>query len=159
MEKIKEKTNAIRTLEQKKIDFKFYSFKVDSAVSGVEVAKILNVPVEKVYKTLVTVGKSNNHYVFVIPAEKELDLKKSAKVSNEKSIEMLKSKELLPLTGYVHGGCSPVGMKKMFSTFVDSSAENMPTIIVSGGKIGFQVELSPQDLKRIVPFEFASVTD
>ena len=159
MEKIKEKTNAIRTLEQKEIDFKFYSFKVDSAVSGVEVAKILGVPVEKVYKTLVTVGKSNNHYVFVIPAQKELDLKKSAKIANEKSVEMLKSKDLLPLTGYVHGGCSPVGMKKMFSTFVDSSAENMPTIIVSGGKIGFQVELSPEDLKKIVPFEFASVTD
>lgn len=158
MEKIKEKTNAIRALEQKKINFKFYSFKTDAAISGVEVANVLGVPVEKVYKTLVTVGKSNAHYVFVIPAATELDLKKAAKVADEKNIEMIKSKDLLPLTGYVHGGCSPVGMKKQFRTFLDISAENMPTIIVSGGKIGFQVELAPTDLQKIIPFDFANVT-
>ena len=157
-EKIKEKTNAIRTLEQKKIPFKFHDYSSTGAISGVEVAAALGEPVEKVLKTLVTVGKSNAHYVFVIPVAQELDLKKAAKAANEKNIEMVKSKELLPLTGYVHGGCSPVGMKKLFPTFIDQSAIDKETIIVSGGKIGFQIELSPADLKKIVPFCFSPLT-
>lgn len=157
MEKIKEKTNAIRALEQKKIAFKFHDYSSSGAISGVEVAAAIGENVEKVFKTLVTVGKTGAHYVFVIPAAEELDLKKAAKAAGEKNIEMVKSKELLPLTGYIHGGCSPVGMKKLFPTFIDDSAKEKQSIIVSGGKIGFQVELNPSDLKKIVPFTFVSL--
>ncbi len=158
MEKIKEKTNAIRALEQKKIAFKFHDYSSNGAISGVEVAAAIGENVEKVFKTLVTVGKTGAHYVFVIPAAEELDLKKAAKAAGEKNIEMVKSKELLPLTGYIHGGCSPVGMKKLFPTFIDDSAKEKQSIIVSGGKIGFQVELNPSDLKKLVPFTFVSLT-
>ncbi len=158
MEKIKEKTNAIRALEQKKIQYKFHDYTASGAISGVDVASALGEPAEKVYKTLVTVGKSGGHYVFVIPATKELDLKKAAKTAGEKNIEMLKAKDLLPLTGYVHGGCSPIGMKKLFPTFLDDSAKDLPAIFVSGGKIGFQIELSPEDLKKLVPFTFSVLT-
>lgn len=110
-----------------------------------------------VYKTLVTVAKSKKNYVFVIPVEEELDLKKAAKAANEKSIEMLKSKELLPLTGYVHGGCSPIGMKKAFTTFLHSTAKEQKHIIFSAGKIGYQVEVAPEDLAKVVRFTFADV--
>ena len=158
MEKIKEKTNAIRALEQKKIPFKFHDYSSTGAISGVEVAAALGEPVEKVFKTLVTVGKTGTHYVFVVPVAEELDLKKAAKAAGEKNIEMVKSKELLPLTGYIHGGCSPVGMKKLFPTFIDTSAETQETVMVSGGKIGFQIEINPLDLKKIVPFTFAQIT-
>ena len=158
MEKIKEKTNAIRALEQKKIPFRFHDYSSMGAISGVEVAAVLGEPVEKVYKTLVTVGKTGTHYVFVVPVAEELDLKKAAKAAGEKNIEMVKSKELLPLTGYIHGGCSPVGMKKLFPTFIDISAKTQESIMVSGGKIGFQIELNPLDLKKIVPFTFAPIT-
>ncbi len=158
MEKIKEKTNAIRALEQKKIEYKFHDYTASGAISGVDVAAALGEPAEKVYKTLVTVGKSGGHYVFIIPAIKELDLKKAAKAAGEKNIEMLKAKDLLPLTGYIHGGCSPIGMKKLFPTFLDDSAKALPAIFVSGGKIGFQVELAPEDLKKLVPFTFSVLT-
>lgn len=158
MEKIKEKTNAIRALEQKKIPFRFHDYSSTGAISGVEVAAALGEPVEKVFKTLVTVGKTGAHYVFVVPVAEELDLKKAAKAAGEKNIEMVKSKELLPLTGYIHGGCSPVGMKKLFPTFIDISAETQESIMVSGGKIGFQIEINPLDLKKIVPFTFAPIT-
>lgn len=158
MEKIKEKTNAIRALEQKKIPFTFHEYPSETALSGVEVAELIGQPLQKVYKTLVTVGKSNTHYVFVVPAAAELDLKKAAKAAGEKSVEMVKSKELLPLTGYVHGGCSPVSMKKPFATFIDVSAEALSTIIVSGGKIGFQVEIAPSELAKIVRYKFADLT-
>lgn len=158
MEKIKEKTNAIRALEQKKIPFRFHDYSSTGAISGVEVAAALGEPVEKVYKTLVTVGKTGTHYVFVVPVAEELDLKKAAKAAGEKNIEMVKSKELLPLTGYIHGGCSPVGMKKLFPIFIDISAETQETVMVSGGKIGFQIEINPLDLKKIVPFTFAPIT-
>ena len=106
-----------------------------------------------------SVGSSRNHYVFVIPVSKELDLKKAAKCVGEKSVAMVKSKELLPLTGYVHGGCSPVGMKKQFVTVLDASAETLPTVTVSGGKIGLQIELSPEDLRKAVPFIFGEITE
>ncbi len=152
-----EKTNATRALEQKKIEFKVHTYLSDGAISGVEVAAAIGEPMEKVYKTLVTVGKSKVHYVFVIPAAAELDLKKAAKTVGEKSIEMVKSKELLPLTGYVHGGCSPVGMKKQFSTVVNDTAREMPAIIVSGGRIGYQIEIAPAVLQRVVPFSYADV--
>lgn len=150
MEKL-EKTNAMRSLDQKKIPYIVHYYDQEVAVSGVEVANILNEDVTHVFKTLVTVGKSRKNYVFVIPVELELDLKKAAKAANEKSIEMLKSKELLGLTGYVHGGCSPIGMKKLFKTFIDPSAFNYKTIFISGGKRGIQIEIAIENLLKIVP--------
>lgn len=152
------KTNVMRILDKAKIDYKHYSYADTDAISGVEVAAALNQNPEQVFKTLVTTSKSGNHYVFMIPVEKELDLKKAASAVGEKSVEMLKLKELLPLTGYVHGGCSPIGMKKQFKTVIDSSAKNFETIIFSAGKIGYQVELKPEDLSKIIKFEFKEVS-
>lgn len=152
------KTNVMRILDKAKIDYKHYSYADTDAISGVEVAAALNQNPEQVFKTLVTASKSGNHYVFMIPVEKELDLKKAASAVGEKSVEMLKLKELLPLTGYVHGGCSPIGMKKQFKTVIDSSAKNFETIIFSAGKIGYQVELKPEDLSKIIKFEFKEVS-
>ena len=152
MGKNKEKTNVMRILDQKKIAYESYSYVDTGAVSGIEVAEVLGENPDMVFKTLVTVGKSKTNYVFVIPVNCELDLKKAAHAVKEKSVEMLKSKELLPLTGYVHGGCSPVGMKKRFATVIDSSAENFDTIIYSAGKIGFQVETSLDELGKVVAF-------
>lgn len=152
-----EKTNVMRILEQKRIAYQHYEYDNSQAYSGTEVADMLGQNPKVVYKTLVTVAKSKKNYVFVIPVEEELDLKKAAKAANEKSIEMLKSKELLPLTGYVHGGCSPIGMKKAFPTFLHSTAEAQESIIFSAGKIGYQVEVAPKDLAKVVRFEFADV--
>lgn len=153
------KTNVMRILEQKRIKYKGYTYECTEALSGTEVASALNENPDHVFKTLVTVGKSKEHYVFMIPVAKELNLKKAAAVAGEKNIEMIKSKDLLPLTGYVHGGCSPIGMKKQFKTVIDESAENFETIIFSGGKIGYQVELTLQDLKSVVDFDLKSLTD
>ena len=123
-----------------------------------EVATVLGQNPEQVFKTLVTTGKSGNHYVFMLPVEKELDLKKAAHAVGEKHVEMLKSKELLPLTGYIHGGCSPIGMKKFFKTTINSSAKDFPTIIFSAGKIGYQVETSLEELAKVVKFQLADIT-
>ena len=158
MKKDEQKTNAIRSLEQKKIDFKVYNYSQEEAISGVEVASTLGQNPDMVFKTLVTVGKSGNHYVFMIPVAKELDLKKAAKAVGEKNIEMIKSKDLLPLTGYIHGGCSPVGMKKFFTTTIDETAKNYPTIMFSGGAIGFQVETSLSELAKVIRFSTADLT-
>ena len=128
---MEEKTNVMRILDQKKINYKSHYYGDSGAVSGLEVARVLGEDPSRVFKTLVTEGKSRNYYVFMIPVAEELDLKKSAKAVGEKSVEMVKSKELLPLTGYIHGGCSPIGMKKYFKTTVDLSAENKDTIYVS----------------------------
>lgn len=154
-----EKTNVMRILDQKKIKYKSYSYADTDAVNGIEVAKVLNQDPKKVFKTLVTVSGSKKNYVFVIPVEKELNLKKAAKAVGEKSIEMLKAKELLPLTGYIHGGCSPIGMKKFFPTIIEQSAGQFDTIIFSAGKIGYQVELSPEDLKKVINFTLGDVCD
>ncbi len=154
-----EKTNVMRILEQKKIPHEVYTYGSTVAVSGPEVAAMIDRNPEQVFKTLVTVGKSKQNYVFVIPVEKELNLKKAAKAVNEKSIEMVKSKELLPLTGYVHGGCSPIGMKKFFTTTLDVRAESQPAIIFSAGRIGYQVEVKPEDLKKMIRYQFADVCD
>ncbi len=151
------KTNAMRKLDSLKIKYEVHSYADTEAISGVEVAAVLNEDPKKVFKTLVTVGKSNTNYVFIVPVAKELDLKKAAKVSGEKSIEMIKSKDLLPLTGYIHGGCSPVGMKKVLKTFLDESASEIDKIFVSGGKIGYQVELSPADMQKAIPFTFENL--
>lgn len=156
--KKEEKTNVMRLLDQAKIEYNHYCYIDSGAISGTDVAKAMNQDPEKVFKTLVTVGKSKEHYVFVIPVEEELDLKKAASASGEKSIEMIKSKELLPLTGYIHGGCSPIGMKKTFKTFVDETSLLQETIIYSAGKIGYQVETSLDDLNKMIPVETADLT-
>ena len=158
MSKQEEKTNVMRILEQKKVPYTHYCYEGTGAVSGVEVAQVLNQDMSKVFKTLVTVSKSNKYYVFMIPVAEELDLKKSAKIVQEKSIEMLKSKDLFSLTGYIHGGCSPIGMKILFETIIDDSALNNQTIIFSAGKIGYQVELSLDLLKKVIPYKIGSVT-
>lgn len=153
------KTNVMRMLDQHKINYKHYTYAGTDAVSGVEVAAVLNQNPAQVFKTLVTVAKSRKYYVFVIPVSCELDLKKAARAVGEKSVEMLKSKELLPLTGYIHGGCSPIGMKKFFQTTIDKSAESFETIIFSAGKIGYQIELSLSELAKIIRFETAELTE
>ena len=153
-----DKTNVMRVLDQKRIEYKAYAYEADGTMTGSEIAVKLGLDPAKVFKTLVTAGRTGQHYVFVIPVEKELDLKLAAKASGEKNIEMVKSKDLLPLTGYIHGGCSPIGMKKPFPTFIDSSAEGKDTIVFSAGRIGRQVELSPDDLNKVVNFTFASLT-
>lgn len=152
-----QKTNVMRYLDNKKINYKSYSYVNTDAVSGVEVATALNQDVKKVFKTLVTVGKSKTNYVFVVPVAAELNLKKAATAVHEKSIDMIKSKELLPLTGYIHGGCSPIGMKKQFVTTIDITAKNYDTIIFSAGKIGYQVELSLNDLSKVIRFNLADI--
>ncbi len=153
-----EKTNVMRILDQKKIPYQAYCYADTDAVSGAEVAEALGQNPNQVFKTLVTVGASKRNYVFVIPVCEELQLKKAAKAVGEKSIEMIKSKELLPLTGYIHGGCSPIGMKKLFKTVIHSSASGFGTIIFSAGKIGYQVEVAPTDLKKVIPYEFGDIT-
>ena len=150
-----EKTNAMRKLAAMKIAFKEHTY--DGAVAGVDVAAVLGEDPASVFKTLVTVGKSGAHYVFMIPVAEELDLKKAALSVGEKSVEMIKSKELLPLTGYIHGGCSPIGMKKFFRTVIHISAKDFPVIFFSGGKIGLQIELSPQKLSEVIKLEYADI--
>ncbi len=157
MKKGAEKTNALRSLEQKKIPCITLDYTDSGAVSGVEVAAVLGENPDTVYKTLVTTGRSGQHYVFVIPVARELDLKKAAAAVEEKSIAMLPQKELLPLTGYIHGGCSPVGMKKAFPTVLDTSAETQEEICVSGGRIGLQLRLKPEDLRKVVPYRLADL--
>ncbi len=157
MKKSEIKTNAIRLLEQKKIPFTVHNYVDSGVVSGMEVAQVLGEDPERVFKTLVTVGKSGEHYVFVVPVNRELDLKKAAAAAGEKNISMIKSKELLELTGYIHGGCSPVGMKKFFRTFVDKSAESHRTIMVSGGKIGYQIEIAPEELAKVIRFTLEDI--
>lgn len=152
MKKNEVKTNAVRLLEQKKINFKMHTYFDTPSTNGEEIAALLHEDPFQTFKTLVTVGKSGNHYIFMIPVNQELDLKKAANAVKEKNIEMIKSKELLPLTGYVHGGCSPLGMKKFFTTVIDETAELFDTIIFSGGMIGLQVEMSLDELKKMIPF-------
>lgn len=151
------KTNAMRLLEKNKVEYKAYSYECTEFTDGIQIADTLGLPHDLVYKTLVTVGKSKEHYVFVIPIEAELDLKKAAKAAGEKSIEMLPLKELTPLTGYVRGGCTSIGMKKQFPTIVDVSAEARETIVVSGGRLGSQLELKPGDLIRVARAKTADV--
>lgn len=152
-----EKTNVMRILDQKKVPYQSHCYADTQAVSGVEVAQVLGQNPEQVFKTLVTVAASRKNYVFVIPVAEELDLKKAAKCVGEKSIQMLKSKDLLPLTGYIHGGCSPIGMKKFFRTVIHSTAEGMETMIFSAGKIGYQVEISPLALQKVIRYEFGDI--
>lgn len=152
------KTNAMRILESMKIPFKHYTYECDEFVDGLQIADKLSLPYEKVYKTLVTVGSSKNYFVFVIPIAEELDLKAAARSVGEKSVEMIHVKDINQITGYIRGGCTAVGMKKQFVTRIDSSALQQEKIIVSGGRIGSQLELLPEDLARAARAEFAELT-
>ena len=144
------KTNAIRILESKKIKYEEIEYDASKGISGVDVAISTGENPQNVYKTLVTISNKKEYFVFIIPVVNELDLKKAASASNSKKIEMLLQRDLLGLTGYVHGGCSPIGMKKLFKTFIDESAKDKEYIFVSGGKIGVQIKINPQDLINIV---------
>ena len=160
MAKVKEeKTNVMRVLDQKKIPYTPHAYPHGDgeAPDGVTVARSLGQDPERVFKTLVTRGASGGYYVFDIPVTDTLDLKKAAKAVGEKSIAMLHSRELLPLTGYVHGGCSPIGMKKQFPTVIQEDAKELEYMHVSGGKLGMQIRLAPQDLQKVAKAEFADV--
>lgn len=153
------KTNAMRILDKEKIQYNIYTYEnSDGKIDGISVAHKLNQDVNKVFKTLVTKGSSKEYYVFVIPVEKELNLKVAAKVVGEKSIEMIKVEEINKVTGYIRGGCSPIGMKKLYETVIDKSCEACDSIIVSGGKIGCQIELSPKDLISLIKGKTEEIT-
>jgi Cys-tRNA(Pro)/Cys-tRNA(Cys) deacylase len=154
---MEEKTNVMRLLEGKKLKYKSYFYGDGNAISATEVASYLGQPPERVFKTLVTVGKSKNYYVFVVPVEKELNLKLAATSVGEKSIEMIKSKDLLAVAGYIHGGCSPIGMKKNYKTTIDVQANECDTIIFSAGKIGYQVEMTMEALAKVIQYQVAEV--
>lgn len=151
------KTNAMRILDSKKIAYKHYQYDPDET-EGVKVAALMGQDEKQVFKTLVTVSAKKQNYVFVIPVAETLDLKAAAKAVGEKSVAMIKQKELLPLTGYIHGGCSPVGMKKQFKTLIDITAQQYDTIFVSAGQVGNQIEVSPKALADLVRAEFADLT-
>lgn len=151
------KTNAMRILESMEIPFEQYTYECEEFVDGLQIADMLGLPHEKVYKTLVTVGNSRNYFVFVIPIADELDLKAAARSVGEKSVEMIHVKDINAVTGYIRGGCTAVGMKKQYVTRIDSSAETLEKIIVSGGRIGSQLELAPADLARAAGAEFADI--
>lgn len=152
------KTNAMRILDKNKIEYKVYDYSKFNYTNGEEIAKYLNEDPKYVFKTLVTIAKSKEHYVFMIPVNKELDLKKCALSVNEKNIEMIPQKELLPLTGYIHGGCSPLGMKKEFKVVIDKSILNIDKIFFSGGKVGFQVELNKESLEKVLNYNIYDLT-
>lgn len=151
------KTNAMRILESMKIPFTHYTYECENFVDGLQIADMLGLPYEKVYKTLVTVGNSKNYFVFVIPIAEELDMKKAAKSVGEKNVEMIHVKDINTVTGYIRGGCTAIGMKKQYVTRIDSSAQSQPAIIVSGGRIGSQIELKPEDLAKAAGAEFAEI--
>ena len=152
-----EKTNAMRLLDGKKIQYTVHDYTESGAIAGEDVAAVLGEDPAQVFKTLVTIGKSKQYYVFIVPVTGELDLKKAAKAVGEKSIEMIKSKELLPLTGYVHGGCSPIGMKKVFPTVIDKSAKSFDKIFFSAGKIGLQIEIAVDDIDKIIRVKYEDI--
>lgn len=154
---MQEKTNVMRILDSKKIWYNPYYYDENIAIAGLDVAAVLKENPKQVFKTLVTRAGSGIYYVFVVPVDKELDLKKAAKSVNEKSVDMIKQKELLPLTGYIHGGCSPIGMKKYFKTTIDITAKEFETIYVSAGKIGCQIEIKIEDITKVIRVEFNDI--
>ncbi|MBQ3512750.1 MAG: Cys-tRNA(Pro) deacylase [Lachnospiraceae bacterium] len=151
------KTNAMRILEKKKIPFTHHTYECDEFIDGAQTADLLGLPHEKVYKTLVTIGTDKNYYVFVIPIDGELDLKKAAKAVGQKSLSMIPVKEINAVTGYIRGGCTAIGMKKQYKTVIHEAAKNLETMIVSGGRIGSQIELKPEDLKSAANAEFEDI--
>ena len=152
-----EKTNAIRILERNKIEYELITYPCKEAIDGISVAQKLGVDVDIVFKTLVTQGKSKNYYVFVVHAKEELDLKKAANAVGEKSVEMIHVKDINKVTGYIRGGCSPVGMKKQYTSVFDSKALEIEKIFVSAGKIGYQMKVSPKDLCIVTGGKFENV--
>jgi Cys-tRNA(Pro)/Cys-tRNA(Cys) deacylase len=153
------KTNAMRILDKAGIPYNTYTYDhSDGLIDGISVAEKMGQPVERVYKTLVTQGTSREYYVFVIPVADELDLKAAARTVSEKAIEMIKVADINKVTGYIRGGCSPIGMKKEYKTVLDSSCKVVDTLIVSAGKIGHQIELSPDDLIRLIHCRTESIT-
>lgn len=157
MSKKELKTNAMRILVRYKISYEYQTYVCDEFVDGITTADKAGLPHDRVYKTLVTTGKSGMHYVFVIPIEAELDMKKAARSAGEKSLEMLPVKEITPVTGYVRGGCTAIGMKKSFPTIINETAQGLDYLYVSGGKLGMQLKLAPGDLKRAAGAEYADV--
>ena len=152
-----QKTNAMRILDKNKIDYTVNTYACDEFVDGVTVADLLGQPYESSFKTLVAVGKSGGHFVFVLPIAEEVDLKAAARAVNEKAVELIHVKELFALTGYVRGGCTPIGMKKAFPTVIHESVLTFPTVIVSGGRIGAQIFIAPQDLVRVTRAKVADI--
>ena len=151
------KTNAMRILDKLKIPYEHHTYECDEFISGIQIADKLELPHELVYKTLVTIGNSRNYYVFVIPIEREIDLKKAAREVGEKSLAMIPVKEINAVTGYIRGGCTAIGMKKPYPVRIQQEAQTLSKIIVSGGRIGSQLELAPDDLCRAAGAEFADV--
>ncbi|GAA0122974.1 MAG: Cys-tRNA(Pro) deacylase [Clostridium argentinense] len=152
------KTNAMRILDQKNIEYEIITYdNKDGKIDGISVAGKIGKDVSVVYKTLVTQGNSKEIYVFVIPVKEELDLKKAAKAAGEKKVEMIAVNDILKLTGYIRGGCSPVGMKKSYKTFIDATAKDIEKIVVSGGKIGMQIEIFPKELLSVIRGEFQDI--
>ena len=156
-DKAKNKTNAMRILDTKKIPYTTHTYECDEFIDAIQIADMLGLPYEKVYKTLVTQGSSKNYYVFVIPIAEELDMKKAARSVGEKSVAMLHVKDINAVTGYIRGGCTAIGMKKQYVTRIEQSAQKLEKIIVSGGKLGMQLELTPQDLAAASGAEFADI--
>lgn len=151
------KTNAMRFLETKKIKYTARSYECEEFIDGIDIATKLGIPMERTFKTLVAQGKSENYYVFVLPVARELDLKTAARTVNEKSVELIPVKDINSVTGYVRGGCTPIGMKKQFKTVIHDSARQYETIYISGGKIGLQLELDPRELAKIINARFESI--
>ena len=152
------KTNAMRFLEKNKIEYNMQSYDCDEFTDGITCANALGQPVEETFKTLVAKGKTGNYYCFLLPVALELDLKKSAKSVGEKSVELIHVKDINKITGYVRGGCTPIGMKKQFVTVIHNSAENLPLFYISGGRIGTQIHLSPVELAKSINAKFEDIT-
>lgn len=153
------KTNVMRMLDKMRIKYKTYFYDPEKYTTGIDIATALNQNPAQVFKTLVTINKQNNLFVFMLPVNAELNLKSAAMCVGEKSLNMLPQRELLGRVGYIHGGCSPIGMKKVFTTVLDASAQNFETIIFSAGIRGAQVEISPNDLDKIIPIKFSNICE
>ncbi|MBP1543334.1 MAG: Cys-tRNA(Pro) deacylase [Oscillospiraceae bacterium] len=151
------KTNAMRILDKLKIEYSVNHYECDEFIDGVHIADMLGQSYDSSFKTLVLVGKSKSYYVFALPIDKELDMKKAARAVGEKSLEMVHVKDINAVTGYIRGGCTPIGMKKQYRTVIHSSAQDFGRIIVSGGKLGTQLELAPNDLAAACSGEFADI--
>lgn len=158
MAKKENKTNAMRILDKNKIAYRTKTYQCDEFIDGIHVADLNGDSYDQSFKTLVTVGKTGAYYVFVIPIHKEIDLKRAAKIVGEKSVEMLHVKDIYTVTGYIRGGCTPLGMRKLYPTVIQESAKDFEEIIISGGKLGVQILLNPLDLARVVNGRFADVT-
>lgn len=151
------KTNAMRILDRNKIPYDVVTYACEEFIDGVHIADMLGQPYGISFKTLVTVGRTGNYYVFVLPVDKEVDFKKAARCAGEKSVEMLHVKDINGVTGYIRGGCTPLGMKKQFPTFIHESAKSFDKIIISGGQLGTQIHLKPDDLARVINGKFADI--